>query len=100
MTAIEVDYEYHTKSRGWEWKQGGYAYETSLDVKVGDIVVVPSLWGTDSSLAAVARIDTDYTGAMRRVIRRANSAELMGRPEYKSLKGPRTPLHPVARTSR
>jgi hypothetical protein len=39
---VEVDYEYHTKSRGWEWKRGGYAYETDLDLKVGEVVVVPS----------------------------------------------------------
>jgi hypothetical protein len=77
---VEVDYEYHTNSRGWEWKRGGYAYETNLDLKVGDVVVVPSLSG--ATLAAVSRLGTDYKGAVQRVIRRATLDELVDRPTY------------------
>jgi hypothetical protein len=78
---VEVDYEYHTKRRGWEWKRGGYAYETDLDLKVGDVVVVPSLSGA-AALAAVSRLGTDYKGAVQRVIRRAKPDELVDRPAY------------------
>jgi len=78
---VEVDYEYHTKRRGWEWKQGGYAYETDLDLKVGDVVVVPSMAGA-AALAAVSRLGTDYKGAVQRVIGRAKPDELVGRPAY------------------
>lgn len=72
MGLVQVQYK-----RQNTFSPGRYTYEDPTDeLVVGDIVEVPvvGMWGPENVLALVAELSSDYTGPVKRVIRKVTGA--------------------------